>query len=324
MLKKIGVFALICWLTALESLACDLCSTYLTLNPGDFRNSFGITNRLRTFESSFNYEIPQYYSPNAKLSHVSLEPGSERTSTSTYKETFVSYDIWGRYFFNPRLQVAVSTTFTDNYHHENDTLTNSIAGIGDIQTIALYRLVNSKYSTDTNRISHRLTVGGGFKLPTGSFNKVGMEEELDPHMQPGTGSLDYLLIAEYLVRYHRFGMSFNFLFRHNSENRNGFRFADRKNYNLSLFYLSNGQKVKWMPNIGMSFEAAKRDRINDDQFPGSGGEAGFVNIGMRVFAGSFSFSANYYPQPFHEDLYDQSIQLNNKERLITEITYFFK
>jgi hypothetical protein len=312
---------MLCW-SPIFSSACDLCSMYLGINPNDFQNSFGLVNRLRVFEST--RENTTYYTTSyARLNHVSTPTSGERTEIERFKEVYITYDLWARIFVHERWQLNFSASFSDNYQYYNDEVTNNVSGVGDVVAVAKHLLLNSKSSMDSLKFRHRLVAGGGIKFPTGSFKKKGMTDEVDHHLQSGTGSLDYLLLLEYLIRYQKTGFSGNVVYRINSENSNAFRFANRFSYDLSLFQLFDNHRLKWMPSVGIAFESSERDQYNNERVLGSGGEALFLTYGVKFFYQKVSLGITYFGKPIHEDLYDAPLQLNNTYRTISNLVYYF-
>lgn len=51
---------------------------------------------------------------------------------------------------------------------------HNIFGTDDLTVVAKYLIFNSKV-TDSTRLTFRLQIGGGIKLPTGTFNKTQVE-----------------------------------------------------------------------------------------------------------------------------------------------------
>lgn len=327
------------------SFACDLCTIYLGIQPNDFKNSAGIRYRYRVFEknydglslSTFNNGQRIKGVPNNK--HNGGELGLPNESY-LYVEEFNSYDIFINAYLHPKWQLNISTYFTDNYIKKNDSIVSNVGGIGDINLLLKYQLINSQNNCDTtlkNKLLHRLSVGTGITLPTGNFNKSTIVDfetefkpnviigtpilELDPHMQAGTGAFGYLFLAEYLVKINAFGLNINASYKLNTTNKNEFKFANRFNSNLSLFsMLKLSEKIKIMPQAGLSYEQSKRDEYQNEPYMDSGGSVLFSNLGLSLFLNKLRFNTSYYV-PVYESLYDD--QPLNKWRLISQINYYF-
>ncbi|MGB0887606.1 MAG: hypothetical protein ACPGSL_05760, partial [Vicingaceae bacterium] len=250
-----------------------------------------------------------------------------------------SYDVFANFYLNPRLQLNLSTYFADNYILNDDSTTTNVAGIGDATFVMKYRVFNSKKCNDSikNRFIHRLTAGGGIELPTGNYNKstiTGIEtefkantrlgapiEELDPHMQAGTGSFNYIFLLEYMTKINNIGLNTNVSYKLTTANKNGFRFANRFNANGTVFLLLNfTNKFRVMPYVGSTLETSKRDLQDENPVLGSGGKVVFLNGGFNFFINKLSVELSYYT-PYYEDLLDD--QPFNKNRIITQLAYYF-
>ena len=329
------------------TIACDLCTIYIGIQPNDYKNTFGVRYRYRVFEKDYYAKPFNTVNPlqktKGRLGEKHGNNDEHLTTTEekvTYTEVYNSYDVYANFFLNQRFQIGMNTYFADNYVLINDSIIDNVGGIGDVTLTLKYQLSNSKKSTDsllTNKLVHRLTIGGGFNLKTGNFNKYSVTsyntsiisndlvvepvKELDPHIQSGTGSFGYLFLLEYLTKWKNLGFNGNISYRMNTTNKNGFRFANRLNVNTSLFVLIKlSKKVKIMPNTGVSFETSNRDQLNDTNFKGSGGKALFFNSGINIFINQLGLEFSYY-LPVYENLLDD--QLFNQKRIITQLAYYF-
>lgn len=347
-MKKI-ILVMISMLFALEIFACDLCSIYIGIEPKDYKNSFGVRYRYRAFESDFlttnnasNLRINS--TPTQRKGVINDKHLGENTfngsenETFTYSETFISYDVFANFYLSKRFQLNVNTYFADNYTYKNDSTLENISGIGDITITTTYQLFNTKQTADTSKkFIHRVNVGAGIAIPTGSYNKksiVGFQtkiqpnvilgspiEELDPHLQSGTGAFSSLIILEYLVKYKNIGLNSNISYKANTENKNNFRFANRFNANSNIFYLGKISKtLTLMPTIGTAMEFSNRDTFENYSYLGSGGEVWFANIGTTLFVKNWGLNFMYYT-PVYQRLND--IQPENKNRVIAQLTYYF-
>ena len=342
--KKITVL-LSCSLFYFTAFGCDLCSIYISLDPNGSDNSFGMRYRYRVFEKDYYKESFYMINNTTQKGQINSKHVASRDQTIKTTEKFKlselynSYDVFANFYLNPRLQLNLSTYFADNYMLNDDSTTTNIAGIGDASAILKYRLFNSKKCTDSlkNRFVHRVTVGGGIDLPTGKYNKrtitdiqteiepntiIGTAiEELDPHIQAGTGSISYLFLAEYMTKINNIGLNTNVSYKLTTANKNGFRFANRFNANGTVFFLLNlSEKLRAMPFVGATYETSERDSQDDIPVLGSGGKALFFNGGLNFFINKLSVEFSYYT-PFYEDLLDD--QPFNKNRMITQLVYYF-
>jgi hypothetical protein len=109
------------------------------------------------------------------------------------------------YGLTPNLTLAVALPFMNDRIHEHyddvdlsatppdpGTFINTAgtSGFGDVALSLRYAALTTK--------RHRVTVGGGVKLPTGEYKLRDQEGAVsEPTLMPGTGSVDYLLSAMY-------------------------------------------------------------------------------------------------------------------------------
>lgn len=322
--------------------ACDFCSVYLDINPNDYKNSFTLRHRFRSFtgnNSAIIYNTNARLSSGARLAH-GVNDHNTQTEYYTMQEQYNAYELAANIYLNKKWQVNATMPFADNYLLKNDSVIDNIGGIGDLQLLVKYQLFSSFASVNDSAKSglvNRFIVGGGIKLPTGKFNKTSVIgynttitpntilgspiTELDPHFQAGTGSVDYIFLLEYLLKWKNFGLNNNTSIKVNSKNKNNFKFANRINANSSLFYLSEiSNDFKVMFHTGVTFETSNRDKKDGIDYKNSGGEILFSNVGISFFVYKLELGTTYYT-PIHELLYDN--QLNNNYRVISNISYYF-
>lgn len=309
--------------------ACDLCSIYMNIEPNDLKNSFGFNYRFRNFEhNTIRERILETPNKHALGSTILSEATKQ-------EEQFNSYDLWMNYFVKDKWQIFANMTFTDNTYLENDSVLHNISGPGDLTVIGKYLLYNSMV-TDSSKFTVRIQVGGGIKLPTGTFNKTYVEtpstdykggtlyqkpeEVLDPHFQAGTGSLDYILMSEFQIRKNKFGLRTDISYRISGTNKNDFRFANRFNANAHIFYQIQWKKMNIIPLLGINFENSKRDTWQKKDFENSGGSAMFASYGTKIYIKKMALGASFW-DPIRQSLNDN--QLQNKMRFSTDLTFYF-
>tara|TARA_B100000780_G_C21108197_1_gene447630 strand:- start:1272 stop:2222 length:951 start_codon:yes stop_codon:yes gene_type:complete len=298
-------------LFSFKSQACDLCSMYLTINPNDYKHSLQLNYRYRSAEAlikqgflSAQAHVAEGYYP-----------------YDTYvKEQFQTIDLWGKFYLTQKLQLMVNLPYHINEYSENDTITQSTQGIGDISALALYQVYNSMYDANNN-FRQRFNVGGGIKLPTGSYKEFIDDEFIDEDYQLGTGSIDFMINAQYLAKYKRVGLSTNLLYKINGENNMGYAFSNGLSADIKLFYQQPiGSKTVFMPEVGIYHEQAERDIQNRTTVPNTGGKVSYINTGVRLFYNNLALAANYFV-PVSEALND--FQLANNDRFIVSLTWSF-
>jgi|GEM_PF-553675 len=348
-MQKKWIVMLMILLAYNSTFACDLCTVYLGIQPNDFTNSFAVRHRYRLFKSdyiSYPFYTQRVSSQRVGKGKINDKHIGEPTDDIqwgqpyTYSETYNSYDLVANFYLTNRIQLNGSINFSDNFIKQNDSIMANVGGIGDLNIITKYQLFNTSAVDDSitkNKFIHRITVGAGITLPTGKYNKytvkdfvtefkpnsiVGSAEmELDPHIQPGTGSFSYLILADYLLKYNSVGFNANTSYRISTTNKNNFRLSNRFNANGSFFMLNKiTSKIKLMPTFGLSYERSDYDIIDGEEYIDSGGEVLFLNYGINLFINKIGIAFNYY-QPAIENLHGN--QPLNNSRFITQLTYYF-
>jgi len=291
--------------------ACDMCSIYLTINPTDYKHSLQLNYRYRSASAL----IKQGFL------NQQLHVGSGYFPEDTYaEEYFHTIDAWGTFFLSERLQLMVNLPYQFAESYYNDTIVQEASGIGDISGLLLYQVHNTKADSPT-KFRQRLNVGGGLKLPTGKYKMEMDDEPIQQEFQPGTGSIDLILNAQYLMRYRSAGLSANVLYKVNGENNQQYAFANGANLDLRLFYqLKIKESLMVMPEVGVFYEEAERDIEREVPVYGTGGSATFGTFGLRTFYRDFSLVMSYFT-PWSESLND--FQLANKERVVVGLVYTF-
>jgi len=281
---------------------CNLCSIYMNIEPNDLKNSFGFNYRFRNFEHNNIQRTIVETTDKHVLGSTML------TEATKQKERFNSFDLWVNYFVKDKLQLFANMTFTDNTYLEDDSILHNISGPGDLTVITKYLLYNSMVM-ESSKLTVRVQVGGGVKFPIGSFNKTYVEtpssnykggtvyqkpeEILDPHFQPGTGSLDYILLTEVQIRRKNVGLRTDLSYRINGRNRNDFVFANRFNASTHLFSQLKYKKVNLIPLVVLNFEIRRRDQFEGSDFTNSGGSMLLLSYGTKIYVKKMAFGAAY-------------------------------
>jgi hypothetical protein len=70
----------------------------------------------------------------------------------------------------------------------------------------------------------------------------------------GTGSWDYFLATEYIVRRKQFGINTMLNYIIKTENKNNYQFGNQLNYAGTFFYLYEKDQFSFAPQLGFSGE----------------------------------------------------------------------
>ena len=227
------------------------------------------------------------------------------TNSLWYTENFTTTQIWARIPVKENIQVSVLLPY-QSHNRETATGSQAINGIGDITLLAMYRLYQTK--TDSTYFAHTLQMGGGVKMPTGKFNEAN-SGAVNPSFQLGTGSWDYLLATEYIVRRKQFGLNTLLNYVIKTENQKNYRFGNQLNYAGTFFYLYEKDALSFAPQIGLAGELYESNFQYGERLNETSGNALFGKIGFEAGRNAFSFGANVM-LPIQQNLTGGNVEAN--------------
>jgi len=231
----------------MQSKACDVCGASsgnqnLGLLPQMYRHFVGVQYQYNEFSSR----------------HVPL---SETRPVWYGREHYQTVQLWGRYCIGKRWQLFGFLPYRYNTGSYNSS-GMTIKGIGDATAIVNYTLLQTADSSD-NILRHRLQGGAGIKIPLGSHSGVSQaEREGLPNMQPGTGSWDVPVNINYTARYRNSGLNADLAYVMTTPNILEYKYGNRLNMQVSLFYWLQRNKFSILPQAGIRFEYALHDYDN--------------------------------------------------------------
>lgn len=213
-------------------------------------------------------------------------------------EEFHSMQLWTKFPVGTRWQVSAIIPYHSNQRHRATGI-ERIEGLGDITALAFYSVLRRK--NDSTAVSHNLQLGGGVKAPTGSYRSANNAGSVNPSFQLGTGSWDYLLVADYTVRKRKWGFNAmgNYVFK--TENAQAYRFGDQFNYGGTLFYSAEGNGFRMVPQAGVSGEIYAANRQYGQTLPDTAGDILFGKLGIEAGKDRFSVGVNVL-LPIAQDL----------------------
>ncbi|MET3877701.1 transporter [Chitinophaga sp. OAE865] len=308
-MKKILIL-LVCLIAGLrETYACDICgcgvgSYYIGLLP-DFKKKFiGVRYQYKTLRAH-------------------LGPGGT-TSYLTTGETYQTAEIWGGWNIGKRFRILGFIPVNFN-SRENQGVTMSRSGIGDIALVGYYRLMDQQHTTGNGKLLvQSLWIGGGVKTPTGKYEPAEHKENEDApnNFQLGTASTDFSLNAMYDIRLMDFGVNANVSYKINTNNKYDYRYGNKFTANLLAYYkIRVAEKVTLAPDAGILYETAEKDtEAKRYRVDVSGGYSLLATVGMEATMGAVSIGGNFQPA-ISQQLADNRIKAGN--RAMVHVTYLF-
>jgi len=222
-----------------------------------------------------------------------------------YNESFNTVQVWARIPVYKNIQISALVPY---HFHNRETATGNqdIKGIGDITVLGMYRLYQTH--KDSTFLVHTLQVGGGVKAPTGRFDQA-KAGNVNPSFQVGTGSWDYLLATEYILKTKKFGLNtmLNYVFK--TENEKKYRFGNQFNYSSTFFYLYEKNKFSLAPQVGFAGEVYGSNYQYSEIVRKSSGDIFFGKLGVEVGKNKFSMGANVM-LPINQNLASNRVEAN--------------
>jgi len=206
------------------------------------------------------------------------------------------------------------------YHSESDDGIKQRNGLGDISIIGNYDLFERKYlNRDTETVFQQLWIGVGIKLPTGKFSVDTGELISSANLQPGTGSLDFILNAMYTFQIRSWGFNFNLNYKINGS-ADDFKFGNRLYGTAFVFRNFHIKKIMVSPNLGLLDEKSAANMKDHAKVEDTGGNVLLSAVGIELKYKKIVFGCNA-EIPISSDL--SGGQTDAKLRGMCHITYAF-
>ncbi len=256
---KNKIIILILVLTSSSTFACDICGCFMGITPYDNQSSIGVLYRYRSY-NGYSGQNQQFFPSNASFlptkDQTNFPPGQHNGLKDDY-EVYRTTEIRARYFLHKRVEVNAILPYLNNSESYNNQ-TTTISGFGDINVYAGYHLLRKL----DRKLNQRLITGAGIKLPTGKNNiKSDGGLTYSTPFQPGTGSADGFIYANYMLGYKTWGLSANTSYKMNGENAENESIANSSNNFLSIFKrIDLSKDVKLIPSIQASYEFSKGEK----------------------------------------------------------------
>ncbi len=300
--------------------ACDFCLLSQGISPLDTMKGTGI-------------KISERYTV---LDQV-YQGTSEKTNPGA-KETHWTTELTGFYGLTPDFMVLAvvpykkgRTTGEPDFTVTPPALDTSMAGdasgLGDIALMGRYTFLKSE-TPDTTTIVAGLA---GIKFATGKTDAKTADgmDFLDSHLQPGTGSTDYLLGLSYSHSLQRFSLSANLLGTITTEGKFGttkHQFGNALNYDMNGKYRVAPEafaptKPQLFVALGINGEVREREKENGVTVTDSGGNTVYLSPGLQLVLVPHWIIELSYQHAIYHNLY--GTQLGETYKVIGGVTYLF-
>jgi len=152
------------------------------------------------------------------------------------KEQYQRLLLNGNYYLNKRFSLIFEIPYHKSTRYFEEAESYRLKGVGDIKLGATYHVYDSKLLKPdalTQQISS-LYVWGKFK--TGKYNIANELNDIDPYLQPGTGSLDFSATLEHQVLFSQFSIDAALSYDYNGISYYQLKFANRYSFRLGGSY----------------------------------------------------------------------------------------
>ena len=161
---------------------------------------------------------------------------------------------------------------------------------------------------DSTVLVHTLQLGGGVKIPFGKFDQAN-NGSVNPSYQVGTGSWDFLLATEYVVKRKQFGLNTMLNYVIKTENEKQYRFGNQFNYATTFFYLYEKDKYSIAPQLGFAGEVYKDNYQLGQKVRNTAGDIFMGKLGFEIGKDKFSLGANVM-LPIQQNLTGGNVEAN--------------
>ena len=315
MKKNIIIIVLLNILAVNQIKACDICGCQL----GGL--SFGLLAGTKSHYLGLRYTRSSF--------DALIQYDSDLLEDTYSNDVFTRTELLGRYILSDKIQLHAIVPYIYN-EMEGNTENLTYQGIGDPLVLVFYNVLDKTKEADmeveapTSKVSHTLFLGAGVKAPLGEFDRFEEGEVVNRNFQIGTGSIDFLLSANYTMAIKRWGLNTEVSYKINTRNPDEYRFGNQFNTSAYLFYSIPFTDGVISPFGGMYFETSEEHDDDGIRQFNTGGNATLATFGAQLNYKRFSFNV-LYQNPIDQNYNSDSIsQINAGDRISVGFLYHFK
>lgn len=228
-------------------------------------------------------------------------------------ENFNTVQLWTQLPLGKRFIINAVLPYQFHTRTFSDDSEQHINGLGDATVLGFYQVLKqTPDSIISIKPKHTLQLGGGIKVPTGTFDEENLEGSVNPSFQLGTGSWDFLVGANYGMNYRNWGLSLMANYTIKTENDKEYRFGNQLNYALNAYktyYFGNDFALT--PQLGIGGEHFGENEefgltVND-----TGGNAFFGKGGIEVNYRTYALGVSTM-LPISQNLNNGKVEVKNR------------
>jgi hypothetical protein len=295
------LLAIILFVSVQQTFACEICGC----SSGNY------------FIGPFPQFKKHFISLRYSFRHFDTHQASDKDQFS--KDLYQTAELWGGYNIGRKWQLLAFVPYNINRQFTDDGVLKS-SGLGDVSLIANYKIFNKVADTKKGkRITQKLWIGGGVKLPTGKFDADQDNIVAEANNQAGTGSVDVLANAMYSLNWGNWGLNTTVNYRVNNQ-ASSFKFGDRFNSSAFVFRTIDAGSVFISPNVGVSYEYLAPNKLNKVKVEATGGNSVLGAAGVEVGINKIVLGTNVQ-LPIFQNLSNGQTKTNVKG--MVHVTFLF-
>ncbi len=228
--------------------------------------------------------------------HARMDHNSEYFSDEYSDDTYQRIDVVGRVSLVPKIKLNVQLPYLMNEMAGSHQNVNS-QGIGDPILMLYYTPINT--GTSDSNWKNSLMIGGGVKLPFGEYEKADDGLIINRNFQMGSGSVDYLLSANYTVSWNDWGINTEASYKMNGTNNQNYQFGNQFNVSSYLFRYLESSVIGFLPYAGAYYEFSDHHYDGNVEEVNTGGTALFATVGTQFYWKQLNLTLDYQT-PIHQ------------------------
>jgi len=236
-------------------------------------------------------------------------------------ENFNTVQAWGKFPIGNRVLLNALLPYHSHNRTFADNTEQTIKGMGDATILAYYNVIRqTPDSIISIKPEHALQIGGGVKLPTGSFDVANIEGSVNPSFQLGTGSWDYILAANYGFTHRNWSLSAILNYTFKTENSKHYQFGNQWNMAFNTYktyYIS--PSISLTPQVGLGGEIFKENKEFNLQVQDTGGDVYFARFGLETNYNRYAVGISSMI-PISQNLNEGKVEVKNRVSLYLNIT----
>ncbi len=307
------LFAIICFC---------MCATSNTVAQNDLEYNY-LKIKRKTIEREGTQNYMTFHDHSSTL-NLPYHDHYYRDPLTSNVETYTITSLEAQWYLNSRTLTYLYLPYTSNRRDFANSLNEVMKknGLGDILLGGKYYLYNSALYRTRPNFKQYLLFGVGMKFPTGSYNDFDSRtKEIEPTLQPGSGTTDFLLSADYQLHFQHFTLQAAATYQINQENRYTYRYGNRLNIGVEALYnWSLNTNFEITPNVSLQLTDAKSNELNgslingypagSDRF-GTGGKVMWGSIGIAIKTKNTQVQFDY-SLPLSEELIGAQLPYNQQ------------